>query len=158
MVNQINIAEHAYLLADSYARMTGKPLIEGFNANISSLDYVGLLWNAPVAIVSHGIESDPVFNYGNALALRLFEYNWEAFTQLPSRFSAEADQREVRAELLAQVSKYGFFEDYHGIRVSQHGKRFRILDASIWNVVDVHGVNHGQAAIIRKYLTISKVR
>jgi hypothetical protein len=157
MVNQINIVQHTHLLADSYARLTGKPLIEGFNANISSLDYADLLWNAPVAIVSHGIESDPVFNYGNALALRLFEYNWEVFTQLPSRFSAEADQREVRAELLTQVSKYGFFEGYHGVRVSQHGKRFTILDASIWNVVDLHGVNHGQAAIIRSYLANSQV-
>lgn len=152
MENQINIVQHAYLLADSYVRLTGKPLIDGFNANISPLDCADLLWKAPVAIVSHGIETDPVFNYGNALALSLFEYNWEAFTQLPSRFSAEAEQREVRAELLAQVSKYGFYEGYHGVRVSQHGKRFRIWDASIWNVVDVHGVNHGQAAIIRSYL------
>lgn len=154
MMNQINIEQHALLLTDSYVRLTGKPLIEGLQADLSQLSCIDLLWGAPVAVVSHGVEPDPVFNYGNALALRLFEYSWEAFTQLPSRFSAEADQREARAELLEQVSRHGFFDGYHGIRVSQQGKRFKILDATIWNVVDAEGVKHGQAAIIRAYQDI----
>ena len=154
MMSQINIEQHVVLLTDSYARLTGKPLIEGLQADLSQQICTDLLWGAPVAIVSHGVESDPVFNYGNALALKLFEYSWEEFTQLPSRFSAEADQREARAELLAQVSRHGFFDGYHGVRVSQQGKRFKILDATIWNVLDVAGVKHGQAAIIRAYQDI----
>ncbi|HEY3301770.1 MAG TPA: MEKHLA domain-containing protein [Methylophilaceae bacterium] len=155
MMNQMQIVQHTQLLADSYASLTGKPLIDGLNTSITQQDCADLLWNAPVAIVSHGIEPDPVFNYGNALALRLFEYSWEAFTQLPSRFSAEADQREARAELLEQVSRYGFFDGYHGVRVSQHGKKFKILDATIWNVLDANAVKHGQAAIIRDYRAVS---
>lgn len=155
MMNQINVQQHAYLLADSYTRLTGKPLMTGLLVGVSQQKCADLLWDAPVAIVSHGVEPDPVFNYGNALALKLFEYSWDAFTRLPSRYSAEIDQQEARAELLAQVSRYGFFDGYHGVRVSQRGKRFKILDATIWNVLDVDGVKHGQAAIIRAYQDIS---
>lgn len=157
MINQIKNAQHACLLAESYIRLTCKPLIEGLGNDISQQTCADLLWNAPVAIVSHGIEPDPVFNYGNALALTLFEYSWDEFTCLPSRFSAELDQREARAELLAQVSKHGFFDGYHGVRVSKQGHRFKILEATIWNVVDMHGVKHGQAAIIRDYLRLIDV-
>ena len=47
------------------------------------------LFEAPFAVLAHGTQPDPIFFYGNATALRLWEMSFEAFTRLPSRMSAE---------------------------------------------------------------------
>jgi len=68
------------------------------------------------------------------------------FTRLPSRYSAEPLAREERARLLARVSRDGFIDDYAGVRISAQGKRFRIAQAVVWNLIDADGRCHGQAA------------
>ena len=75
------------------------------------------LWTAPRVIVAHGPEDDPVFFYGNALALDVFAMDFTRFTRLPSRYSAEAPKRDERARLLERVSRDGFIDDYSGIRI-----------------------------------------
>jgi hypothetical protein len=105
------------------------------------------LWNAPRAIVAHGTEADPVFFYGNRLALQLFEMSFEEFTRLPSRFSAEPLAREERARLLDQVMWQGYVDGYSGMRISGSGKRFMIADGTVWNIVDEQGKLRGQAAV-----------
>ena len=104
------------------------------------------LWTAPRVIVAHGPEDDPVFFYGNALALDVFAMDFTRFTRLPSRYSAEAPKRDERARLLERVSRDGFIDDYSGIRISATGKRFRIEQAVVWNLIDATGTCHGQAA------------
>jgi hypothetical protein len=104
------------------------------------------MWDAPHAIVAHGIESDPIFFFGNRVALAAFETDAAAFTALPSRLSAEAPQRGERQLLLDRVSQDGFIDDYAGLRISATGRRFRIERAIVWNLVDAKGVRHGQAA------------
>jgi hypothetical protein len=100
----------------------------------------------PFVLVSHGTEEDPVLNYGNAAALKLWEMSWEELTRTPSRLTAEAPNREERARLLAAVTKNGFIDDYSGIRISQTGRRFRIAQATVWNLLDEKGNYAGQAA------------
>lgn len=141
-----HMADHVVLLAESFARLTGRPLIDSDAANLPRV-----LWEAPFALVSHGTEPDPVFNYGNLTALRLFEMSWEDFTRLPSRLSAEASNREERARLLARVSADGYIDDYAGIRISASGRRFVIEGAVVWNVVDGDGVYRGQAAMFASW-------
>ena len=51
------------LLAESYRRLTGRLLVP------SGADLPRALWEAPRVIVAHGSEPDPVFFYGNRLAL-----------------------------------------------------------------------------------------
>ena len=107
------------------------------------------LWSMPRVLVSHGTQDDPVFWYGNRVALKLWEFDWETFTRTPSRFTAEAPLREERARLLDRVTRHGFIDDYAGIRISRTGKRFRIRQAVVWtlrNEHDVHGGTAGQAA------------
>jgi len=129
------------LLVSSFHRLTGKHLLEpGYG------DLWQACWTAPRVIVAHGTETDPIFFYGNQLALELFELDFAAFTQLPSRYSAEALLREERATLLERVREHGFIDDYAGVRVSATGKRFRIEQAVVWNLVDEAGRRHGQAA------------
>lgn len=128
------------LIAESYCRLLGRPLVD------SGRDIASTLWEAPRVIVAHGTQDDPVFFYGNRLALQVFEMDSAAFTQLPSRYSAEPLAREERARLLERVARDGFIDDYAGVRISAQGKRFRIAQAEVWNLVDAAGACHGQAA------------
>jgi hypothetical protein len=105
------------------------------------------LWNAPRAIVAHGTEADPVFFYGNRLALQFFEMSFDEFTRLPSRFSAEPLAREERAKLLERVTRQGYADNYSGMRVASSGKRFMIADGTVWNLIDEQGNHQGQAAV-----------
>ncbi|MGH9485139.1 MAG: MEKHLA domain-containing protein [Terriglobales bacterium] len=70
--------DHARLLNSSYQRWTGRSLLPSVAAG---QDLAQALFDANFSLVSHGTEIDPVFNYGNATALRLFEKEWAAFTQ-----------------------------------------------------------------------------
>jgi len=128
------------LIADSYAHLLGQPLVDAQD------DLADALWRAPRVIVAHGTEADPVFFYGNRLALQAFDMDFASFTRLPSRYSAEPLAREERARLLERVSRDGFIDDYAGVRISASGKRFRIERAVVWNLVDRAGGHHGQAA------------
>src|SRR5690348_14437968 len=92
--------KHSELLISSYRRITGKELIERKD---SPEEQARALYEAPFGVVSHGHGEDPVFNYGNRTALRLFEMSWEDFVMLPSRQSAEAVNWEQRQKLLEHV-------------------------------------------------------
>lgn len=118
-------------------------------------DLIEALWSAPFAIVSHGTEPDPVFFFGNRVALDLFEMDFEAFTRLPSRFSAEPMLREERADLLERVTRDGIIDDYAGVRISATGKRFRIAAASVWNLTDAAGAAVGQAAAFSEWTHVA---
>ena len=130
--------ERLILINESYRRLTGKRLIDPFDFRA--------LWNADRAIVAHGLEDDPVFFYGNRMALQLFEMSFEEFTRMPSRFSAEPVAQPLRAALLEQVAKQGYVDNYAGVRIAKSGNRFTIVDGTVWNLVDVAGICHGQAA------------
>jgi hypothetical protein len=105
------------------------------------------IFTAPFVLVSHGTETDPVLNYGNAAALALWEMPWEELTRTPSRLTAEAPNREERARLLAAVTEHGFIDDYSGIRISKTGRRFRIARATVWNLLTEDHQLCGQAAM-----------
>ena len=138
------LAALARLIVDSHRRVLGRPLLDAEPAADDRL--LRALWQAPQAVVAHGVQADPVFCYGNRMALALFELDFAAFTTLPSRLSAEPLAREERAALLERVSRFGFIDDYAGVRISSTGKRFRIRRATVWNLVDADGAYRGQAA------------
>jgi hypothetical protein len=145
------LREHAVLLIFSYRRVTGKELVE---SKASLEEMARALYEAPFGVVSHGLGDDPVFNYGNRAALELFEMSWSDFVALPSRKSAEAVNQVERQKLLDRVSQYGFVDDYQGVRISATGKRFRIEQATVWNVIDESDVYHGQAAVIFRWSAV----
>ncbi|AHB48557.1 hypothetical protein W911_09415 [Hyphomicrobium nitrativorans NL23] len=137
-------------IAESYARLTGRPLVADSDA-----DPVEALWRAPMAIVAHGTEADPIFFFGNRTALVLFEMDFDEFRRLPSRFSAEPLLREERARLLERVTKNGIIADYAGVRISASGRRFRIANASVWNLTDRRGNAVGQAAAFSEWIEMT---
>ncbi|MFY9329359.1 MAG: MEKHLA domain-containing protein [Georgfuchsia sp.] len=134
------------LIADSFTRLLQRPLVDAV-----AEDVFASLWLAPRVVVAHGTGDDPIFFYGNRLALELFEMDFSTFTQLPSRLSAEPLQREARARLLAQVSRQGYIDDYAGVRISSTGKRFAIKQAVVWNLADDSGRVRGQAATFDRW-------
>ena len=138
------------LIADSYQRLTGRALVDAAG------DVRAALWAAPAVIVAHGMQPDPVFFYGNQRALAMFDMAFEHFTRLPSRFSAEPMERAQRARLLARVQLDGFVDDYAGVRISATGQRFAIEGAVVWNLIDQHGICHGQAATFNRITPLAR--
>lgn len=131
------------MIARSLKHWTGRELLPG---DFTPGELAEKVFRAPFVLVSHGIEPDPILNFGNATALALWEMSWSELTHTPSRLTAEALNREERARLLDTVTKHGFIDDYSGVRVSRGGRRFRITQATVWNLLDDHGVYSGQAA------------
>lgn len=128
------------LLAESFLRLTGRPLAPDGN-----------LWTSPAAILAHGTQDPPLFFYGNARTLALFKMPAARFLGLPSYTSAEPAHREERARMFARLEADDVVMDYAGVRVAADGTRFRISDAVIWNLVDQKGVRHGQAAWFERW-------
>ena len=139
---------HAEILQANYQRYFSEALITSMNAPTSAVE---ALWCADFAIVSHGVEADPIFNFANQTALELFELSFCMFTTLPSRKSAETVSQTERDTLLAEVSKNGCIENYTGVRVSSTGKRFFIENARVWNLYDSNADYYGQAAMFKSW-------
>ena len=148
---QESLALHTRLLCKSYQHWTGLKLIE---ADPASAEAVDELMNAPFAVASHNTQDDPVFNYANNAALKLFGMEREEMMGLPSRFSAEPVAREERAGLLERVTAHGYVDDYSGVRIAKSGLRFIIRNAVVWNVIDEKGDYKGQAALIRDWTPV----
>jgi len=139
---------HVQLLLDSFARLLGRELIARTG---TAAEQAERLFQAPFVVVSHGTEADPILNYGNAAALALWEMPWEAFTQTPSRLTAEPMHRDERARLLARTREHGYVDDYAGIRIAGSGRRFRIEQAIVWNLTGPTGNHRGQAATFSRW-------
>jgi hypothetical protein len=138
-------------IAESYQHWTGRALVD---LCLSDEALAEALWDHEAVVVCHDTRPDPVFQYGNRKALELFEMDFEAFTQLPSRLSAELVHQTERRRVLNEVQTRGFSENYSGIRISSSGKRFRIQDAVIWNLLDAEGHVSGQAACFSSWTPI----
>ncbi len=137
------LKSHALILLRSFAHWTGRRLID---PSLPESEQARQLFLAPFAVVSHNTAPDPIFNYGNETALKLFELSWDEFTALPSRQSAEPLHQDERARLLAQVTHQGYVNNYRGIRIAKSGRRFLIEKGLVWNLLDENGAYYGQAA------------
>lgn len=136
------IIQHTQILLDSFERYLKRPLIQRENA----LKDAENLFKADFVVASHGTQSDPILNYGNQTALDLWSLSFEEFTRLASRYTAEPVHQSERAAMLQRGREFGFIDNYQGVRISSSGKRFKIEQAIIWNLVDNAGNPYGQAA------------
>lgn len=152
MVDQIwaqaSIITWSQRLLDSFRYWTGKELLA---RDGSVLEQAQRLYFAPSVVVSHGLEADPLLNYGNQTALNLWEMTWEQLTRTPSRQTAEPVNQEERARMLRAVAEQGYSDRYHGVRISATGNRFLVEEAIVWNVMDEEGQRIGQAATFSRW-------
>ena len=138
---------HNKSMLDSFKQWLGHELIERINLEKDA----EILFNVGFAVVSHGTEKDPIFKYGNKKALELFEMGFEEFIKMPSRNSAEPMHQKERTQFMKQVTENGFVSNYEGVRISKNGKRFKIQDAIVWNVIDENKNYCGQAATFGRW-------
>ena len=146
------LADYVALLITSYKYWTGLELVETSDNPVKDAEQI---FNAPFAVMSHDTSDDPVFNYANQTTLNLFEMDWEGFINTPSRRSAEPDKQQDRIIILNKVTTQGYIDNYSGIRISASGKRFRIKNAVIWNVLDDSGQLNSQAATFSEWEFLS---
>lgn len=136
------------LMLSSYRKLTGKVLWPEDRPDEVLIKEV---FEAPFVLCSAGAERDPVLNYGNAQALKLWEMDWKTLTSTPGRHTAEAPERGAREEFLRTVKEKGYIDNYSGIRVSSTGRRFEIKNATVWNLLDSQGRYAGQAATFNSW-------
>lgn len=142
----------AALILSSYRRLAGSELVPPPSSGTGSLAaHARVLYESPLVVLSHGIESDPVINYGNAAALALWEMPWESFVRMPSRLTTDPAARAERDRQLAVAASSGIVRDYTGVRVTASGRLFRITGATVWNLVDDQGWRRGQAAAFAEW-------
>ncbi len=138
-------------MLDSYLAFVAKQLISRDSALADSKK----LFEAPFVVVAHGVEDDPLLSYGNQAALNLWKLPLSEFIGTPSRKTAEPMHRDERADLLKRTRKHGFINDYSGVRISSTGERFRIHDATVWNLVGIDGAYVGQAAAFANWTKLA---
>lgn len=143
------LLEHVQLLLKSYRKFLGTELLT--DASDAGVELAKRMFEEPRVVLSHGTEADPVFNYANMAAMKLFEMDWHTITKLPSRKSAEPINRAERERLLATVAEKNYIDDYSGVRISATGRRFFIPKAIVWNLVDDDGTRYGQAATFSEW-------
>ncbi len=135
-------------LLDSFRHWIGHELLE----RVGEPAYQAhALFQSPFVVVSHGLEDDPMLNYGNQTALELWELTWEQLVKTPSRLTAEPVNRAEREWMLEQVRTYGYLATYRGVRISSTGRRFLVDNAIVWNVLDQDGQRLGQAATFSQW-------
>jgi hypothetical protein len=139
---------HVARLLNSFRHWTGRELI---GPHASREAPAKELFYAPFAVLSHDTGPEPILNYGNQTALRLFGLTWDEIIVMPSRLTAQAPAQAERAELLARVSKQGFTDDYRGVRITKSGRRFLLERATVWNLLDESGAFYGQAATFSEW-------
>lgn len=138
-----NWIPHTQILLNSYASFVGEELADRSG---TEADQAKRLFEAPIVVVSHGTQDDPILNYGNSTALNLWQISIPDLLKTPSRMTAEPMHRDERAQLLERTSRDGFVDDYRGIRIATTGQRFLIERATVWNLIDETGHRLGQAA------------
>ncbi|HJT21556.1 MAG TPA: MEKHLA domain-containing protein [Nitrospira sp.] len=148
------VIEWSRWLLDSHRYWTGRDLLDLTGDREAQAQ---ALFNAPLIVVSHGTEPDPILNYGNHAALVLWDMTWERLVRTPSRLTAEAMEREERERMLEQAKSQGFFDGYRGVRVSSTGRRFLIEGAVIWTVLNGTGAAVGQAASFSRWHWLNDV-
>ena len=131
------------VLLDSYRRLLGRDLIARRG---DARDDAARLYAAPFVVLAHGTQADPLLDYANAVALSLWEMPPERLIGMPSRQTAEPVNQEARARFLEQTRLAGFATGYEGVRIAASGRRFRIENATLWNLADAAGHPAGQAA------------
>ena len=149
------MVQHAVFLAGSYEEKSGRRLFGLTEADVQNADLLArkLFFHESGVLLSHGVQCEgdgPILNYANSLGLQLWQASWEELTVMASKYTAETENQEKRAQLLDQVSREGYLSSYSGVRIALDKSRFRISDATIWNM-DMQGVRLGQAAIFESF-------
>lgn len=136
------------IILNSYQKLLGKELI---NRDGNPLKEAEELFYAPIVVLSHNTDSDPIYNYGNLQALNLWELSWDELLKTPSKSTTEVMLRSEREKILKEVATKGYVENYGGIRKSKNGKKYKLENVIVWNLTDEENQYCGQAATFSEW-------
>jgi hypothetical protein len=142
------LKDYIFLITNSLKKLTS---IEIVDPSLSIEEQAKQVFHSGYVLLAHNASNEPIFNYANQRALQLFEMSWDEFTNMPSKYSAESDERGKREKFLAEVEEKGYSKNYSGIRISKTGKRFEIKNVILWNVYDSENKRIAQAALFDEY-------
>lgn len=118
-----SMVDHASHLINSYYQVTGGeelvPIRLVTENPVEASRQLFFLENR--IVVSHGTQSNgdgPILNYGNCAALKRWAASWEELTSMPSKYTAEPINQDVRAEFMKKVTRDGMVQNYSGVRIS----------------------------------------
>ena len=125
----------------------GRPLLNGTDPEHQPQE----LFACPTVVLAHdgndpGGDPGPRLIYANAAALRLWDCPWRELVGLPSRLTAEPQERGDRARMLVRALAQHATSGYCGVRISRSGRRFQIRNARLWTLWTRDGQPCGQAA------------
>lgn len=153
---QPDIVSHVQLILDNYFRWFGEELI---SRDRPPEIQAQILFESPFVLFSHGTEVDPIYNYANQQGLNLWERHWEELTKMPSRQSAAAQEQaqKERYAALTDSRNCGYKSGFSAVRVSKSGRRVRIEDVKLWDLLDKSGEYRGQAAVFSKWTFLDEI-
>ena len=136
----------------SHALGFGQPLL----ARVDPAHLAQELFQLDTVVLAHdgadpGGDPGPRLIYANAAALRLWRRPWAGQIGLPSRLTAEPQERAGRARMLHTALEQHAIRGYCGIRIDSCGRRFQIRNARLWTLRDEAGVPCGQAAAFSEW-------
>jgi hypothetical protein len=135
----------ARCILSSFERAFGRPLLAGGDG-AGSPHAPQELFAADTVVLAHDGSTDPALIYANAAALQLWERSWAEMIGMPSRLTAEPQERAGRARMLATALQEHASEGYTGVRISKSGRRFQIHNARLWTLWGPGDQPCGQAA------------
>ncbi len=147
MLTQEQIKQ-SLLILDNYKRCFGHELVP---VQDNALELALYLSKAPFPCMSSNNASNPLLNYANERALGLWGLTWDELILMPGNHTTEPSDRTSRQHFLDKVRAQGFVDDYEGVRISSSGKRFRIKNAKVWNLLDSNETYLGQAATFKEW-------
>jgi hypothetical protein len=126
----------------SFEKAFGRPLLAGGLNTHAPQE----LFGADIVVLAHDGGTDPTLIYANASALQLWGRPWAEMIGMPSRLTAEPQERAGRARMLATALQQHASEGYTGVRISKSGRRFQIHNARLWTLWGEGDQPCGQAA------------
>ena len=134
-------------IVSSHAFGFGKPLLAQADPAHLALE----LFQLDTVVMAHdgadpAGDPGPRLIYANAAALRLWRRSWADQIGLPSRLTAEPQERAGRAQMLHTAMEHHAIRGYCGVRIDSQGRRFQLRNARLWTLRDEAGQPCGQAA------------
>jgi hypothetical protein len=130
--------------SDSLQRCHGVSLFEATNTSTIAQLHA----HDRFAILSHGVQDDPIYCYANHGALQTFRWSADEFYALPSRYSApDGAARRVRHAIVQESVSDEFRVLPPSVRQTKDGDLWRITGIWLWNVYNDERQRVGQTAL-----------